>query len=154
MDLFFFLWLCRLCQSESRYNRRSVRLGFEPVWGSWADIHFNLTVTVLSKSGAPSDERSGLSFVLVTWTASIQFSKFPAGPRQLLTLTRRRGVLQRLALYLTNSGAKVIRIKFGMSGFVTYRGRLSWRLLTRFLVVLQVGREDKPINYRVTDFEA
>jgi hypothetical protein len=34
-------------------------------------------------SGAPSDERSGLSFVLVTWTASVQFSKFAAGPRQL-----------------------------------------------------------------------
>jgi hypothetical protein len=33
-------------------------------------------------SGAPSDERSGLSFVLVTWTASVQFSKFAAGPRQ------------------------------------------------------------------------
>jgi hypothetical protein len=31
----------------------------------------------------PSDERSGLSFVLVTWTASAQYSKFVAGPRQL-----------------------------------------------------------------------
>jgi hypothetical protein len=34
-------------------------------------------------SGAPSDERSGLSFLLVTWTASVQFSKFASGPRQL-----------------------------------------------------------------------
>jgi hypothetical protein len=33
-------------------------------------------------SGTPSDGKSGLSFVLVTWTASIQFSKFAAGPRQ------------------------------------------------------------------------
>jgi hypothetical protein len=33
-------------------------------------------------SGAPSDERSGLSFVLVTCTASVQFSKFAAGPHQ------------------------------------------------------------------------
>jgi hypothetical protein len=33
-------------------------------------------------SGAPSDERSGLPVVLVTWTASVQFSKFAAGPRQ------------------------------------------------------------------------
>jgi hypothetical protein len=33
-------------------------------------------------SGALSDERSGLSFVLVTWTTSVQFSKFAAGPRQ------------------------------------------------------------------------
>jgi hypothetical protein len=33
-------------------------------------------------SGGSSDERSGLSFVLVAWTASIQFSKFAAGPRQ------------------------------------------------------------------------
>jgi hypothetical protein len=30
----------------------------------------------------PSDERLGLSFDLVTWTASVQCSKFPAGPRQ------------------------------------------------------------------------
>jgi hypothetical protein len=42
-------------------------------------------------AGAPSDERSGLSFVWVTWTASVQFSNFAAGPRQLLMLTRRRG---------------------------------------------------------------
>jgi hypothetical protein len=33
-------------------------------------------------SGAPSNEKSGLSSVLVTWTASVQFSKFAAGPRQ------------------------------------------------------------------------
>jgi hypothetical protein len=33
-------------------------------------------------SGAPSDERSCLSFVIVTWTASVQFSKFAVGPRQ------------------------------------------------------------------------
>jgi hypothetical protein len=33
-------------------------------------------------SGTLSDERSGLSFVLFTWTALVQFSKFAAGPRQ------------------------------------------------------------------------
>jgi hypothetical protein len=42
-------------------------------------------------SGAPSDKRLGLSFVLVTWTASVQFNKFAAGPRQLLILTWDRG---------------------------------------------------------------
>jgi hypothetical protein len=36
-----------------------------PIWGSWPDIYYCLTFTVLSMSGAPSDERSGLSFVLV-----------------------------------------------------------------------------------------
>jgi hypothetical protein len=36
---------------------------------------------------APADERSGLSFVVVTWTASVQFSKSAAGPRQLHILT-------------------------------------------------------------------
>jgi hypothetical protein len=45
---------------------RSVCLGVEPIWGSRPDINYYLTVTVLSISGAPSDERSGLSFVLVT----------------------------------------------------------------------------------------
>jgi hypothetical protein len=57
-----------------------------PIWGSWPDINYCLTIIVLSISGAPSDERSGLSFV--TWTASVQLSKFAAGPRQLLILTR------------------------------------------------------------------
>jgi hypothetical protein len=33
-------------------------------------------------SGAPSDGRSGLSFVLVTWTASVQFSPIGTIQRQ------------------------------------------------------------------------
>jgi hypothetical protein len=74
---------------ESRYDRRSVGqsvLVSSPFWGSWPDINYCLTITVMSMSGAPSDKRSGLSFVLVTWTASVQVSKFAAGPRQLLIL--------------------------------------------------------------------
>jgi hypothetical protein len=55
----------------------------EFIWGAWSDINYCLTVIILSMSGAPSDERSGLSFVLVTWTASVHFSKLAAGPRQL-----------------------------------------------------------------------
>jgi hypothetical protein len=49
--------------------------------------HDQLLITIwlllfsLSMSGAPSDEEVG-SIVLVTWTASVQFSKFAAGPRQ------------------------------------------------------------------------
>jgi hypothetical protein len=39
-------------------------------------------------SGAPSDERSGLSFVLVTWTASVEFSKFAAGLPLLWTKSK------------------------------------------------------------------
>jgi hypothetical protein len=54
-----------------------------PIWGSWSDINYSLTFTVLSISGAPSDKRSDLSFVLFTWTASVKVSKFAAGPRQL-----------------------------------------------------------------------
>jgi hypothetical protein len=78
-------------QSVSRYDRRSVGqsvLVSSPIWVSWPDINYCLTLTVLSMSGAPSDERSGLSSVLVTWTASVHFSKFAAGPRQLLTRVR------------------------------------------------------------------
>jgi hypothetical protein len=81
-------------ESESRYDGRSVGqsvLVSNPIWGSWPDINYSLTVTVFSVSGAPSDERSGLSFVLVTWTASVHFSNFDVGLRQLLILTRRRG---------------------------------------------------------------
>jgi hypothetical protein len=73
------------CKSKSHYDRRPVgqcALVSSPVWGSWPDANCCLTVTVLSISGAPSDERSGLSFVLVTWTASVQYSKFAAGPRR------------------------------------------------------------------------
>jgi hypothetical protein len=54
--------------SESRYDRRSVGqsvLVSSPIWGSWPHINYCLTVTVCSMSGAPSDERSTLSFVLV-----------------------------------------------------------------------------------------
>jgi hypothetical protein len=68
------------------YDQRSVGqsvLVSSPIWGSLPDINYYLTVTgFFSMSGAPSDERSGLLFVLVTWTASIQFSKFAAGPCQ------------------------------------------------------------------------
>jgi hypothetical protein len=67
------------------YDRRSVGqsvLVSSPIWGWRPDINYYLTITVLSMSGAPSDERSGLSFVLVAWTASVQFNKFAAGPRQ------------------------------------------------------------------------
>jgi hypothetical protein len=72
-------------KSKSHYDRRPVGqcvLVSSPVWGSWPDVNSCLTVTVLSISGTPSDERSGLSFVLVTWTASVQYSTFAAGPRQ------------------------------------------------------------------------
>jgi hypothetical protein len=65
--------------SKSHYDRRPVGqcvLVSISVWGSWSDVNYSLTVTVSSISGAPSDERTGLSFVLVTWTASVQFSKF------------------------------------------------------------------------------
>jgi hypothetical protein len=53
---------------KSRYDRRSVGqsvLVSSPIWVSRPDINYCLTVTVLSMSGAPSDERSGLSSVLV-----------------------------------------------------------------------------------------
>jgi hypothetical protein len=49
-------------KSKSHYDRRPVGqcvLVSSPVWGSWTDI-YRVTVTVLSISGAPSDERSGL----------------------------------------------------------------------------------------------
>jgi hypothetical protein len=72
-------------KSKSHYDWRPVGqcvLVSSPVWGSWPDVSYFLTVTVLSISGAHSYERSGLSFVLVTWTASVQYSKFAAGPRQ------------------------------------------------------------------------
>jgi hypothetical protein len=61
--------LTKFSKSKSRYDRRSVGqsvLVSRPIWVSWSDINFCLTVTVLSMSGAPSDKRSGLSSVLVT----------------------------------------------------------------------------------------
>jgi hypothetical protein len=41
-----------------------------PIWGSWPDIYYCLTVTVFFLSGALSDERTGLSFI------------YAVGPRQ------------------------------------------------------------------------
>jgi hypothetical protein len=45
-----------------------------PIWGSWPDIYYSLTVTVLICGGALSDERTGLSFI------------YAAGPRQVVFL--------------------------------------------------------------------
>jgi hypothetical protein len=56
-------------KSKSHYDRRPVGqcvLVSSPVRGSWPDANYCLTVTLLSISDAPSDEKSGLSFVLVT----------------------------------------------------------------------------------------
>jgi hypothetical protein len=47
-----------------------------PIWGSWLDIYYCLTVKVLFLWGAISDERTGLSFV------------YAAGPRQRSLGTR------------------------------------------------------------------
>jgi hypothetical protein len=42
---------------------QSVSLVSSPIWGSWPDIYYCLTVTVLFLWSAVSDERTGLSFV-------------------------------------------------------------------------------------------
>jgi hypothetical protein len=42
---------------------QSVDLGVEPIWGSWPDIYYFLSVTVLILWGALSEERTDLSFV-------------------------------------------------------------------------------------------
>jgi hypothetical protein len=42
---------------------QSVSLGVEPIWGSWPDIYYSLTITVLFLWGALSDDRTGLFFV-------------------------------------------------------------------------------------------
>jgi hypothetical protein len=44
-----------------------------PIWGSWPDIYYCFTVTVLLFWGALSDERTGLSFVRVTVCISKSF---------------------------------------------------------------------------------
>jgi hypothetical protein len=68
------------------YDRRSVGQSVSvsiPIWGSRPDVNYYLTDCFFFRCRAPPlDERSGLSFVLVTWTASVQFSKSAAGPRQ------------------------------------------------------------------------
>jgi hypothetical protein len=55
-------------KSKSRYDRRSVGrsvLVSSPFRGSRPDINSRLTVTVLSRRGALSGERTGLSFVII-----------------------------------------------------------------------------------------
>jgi hypothetical protein len=63
---------------------RSVSPGFKAHEGLTTGYLFLLTFTciVLSITGAPSHEESRLSFVMVIWTVSVQYSKFAAGPRQ------------------------------------------------------------------------
>jgi hypothetical protein len=62
-------------KSKSRYNWRSVSQsvcqGIEPTLGLMTDINFLsegcfLKIAVLSRWGALSDERSGLSFVILS----------------------------------------------------------------------------------------
>jgi hypothetical protein len=107
-------------KSKSRYDGRSVGwsvLVSSPIWGSWPDVNYCLTVTILSISGAPSDDRSGLSFVLVTWTASVQFSSV----NLLLALTS----------YLHSPGARpptLIWLRIGTSGGLLW----TWRWTFRF----------------------
>jgi hypothetical protein len=55
-------------KSKSHCDWRSVSqslLVSSPMWGSWSDIYYCLTVTVLFLWGALSDERTGVSFVTV-----------------------------------------------------------------------------------------
>jgi hypothetical protein len=50
----------------------------------------------------PLTERSGLSFVLVTWTALVQFSKFAAGPRQHINGPLERNIIAYFPWYETD----------------------------------------------------
>jgi hypothetical protein len=50
-----------VCQSVSQYVKVS-----SPLWDLWPDIASYLKVAVLSLWGALSDERSGLSFVILS----------------------------------------------------------------------------------------
>jgi hypothetical protein len=79
--------------STNYQSQSHVTTDDQSVSGSWfrapSGAHDQMLITVwqllfffFSKSGDTSDERSGQSFDLVTWTASVQWSKFPAGPRQ------------------------------------------------------------------------
>jgi hypothetical protein len=63
-------------QSESRCDLRSVGqsvLVSSPIWGSLPEVKYCLTVRVFLKSGAPSDEGSGLSFVTVIVIVHLQY---------------------------------------------------------------------------------
>jgi hypothetical protein len=44
-----------------------------PIWGSWPDISYSLTVTVLFSWGALSDERTGLFLYMLLDLASVVF---------------------------------------------------------------------------------
>jgi hypothetical protein len=95
-------------ESESRYDRRSVGqsvLVSSPIWGSWPDINYCLTVTVVSISGAPSDDRQGLSSVLVTWTASVHCC-WPSPATYILTAQGHRDPVGEINLLCSYKGEK------------------------------------------------
>jgi hypothetical protein len=62
------------CQSESHIatDGQSVLVS-SPIWGSWPDIYYCLTVTVLLLWGVLPEERTGLSFVRVIVCSSKSF---------------------------------------------------------------------------------
>jgi hypothetical protein len=66
-------------KSKSRYNRRSAGqsvLVSRPIWVSCPNINYCLTMTILSMSGALSDERSGLSSHLNCFSSIILLLAF------------------------------------------------------------------------------
>jgi hypothetical protein len=69
LPIYFCLTMTTLkSKSKSHYNWESLSqsvLVSSPIWGSWPDISYCLTVTVLSLWGTLPDKQMGLSFVRV-----------------------------------------------------------------------------------------
>jgi hypothetical protein len=63
-----------------------------PIWGSWPDIYYCLTVTVLSLWGTLSDERTVLSFVFAAGPCQHMLSRVrvPRDSRSYFTLSDMR----------------------------------------------------------------
>jgi hypothetical protein len=82
-------------KSESRYDRRCLPvLVWIPIWGSWPNFNYCWIVTVLSKWDTLFIERTGLSFVAVTFSGPRRKSKGKVVPvlnELSTTLCRRLG---------------------------------------------------------------
>jgi hypothetical protein len=68
--------VCYKVKFKSHCNWQSVNqqvLVSSPIWGSWPDIYYPSTVTVLFFWGALSDERTGLSFYTLLALTSVVF---------------------------------------------------------------------------------
>jgi hypothetical protein len=108
-------------ESESHCDWRSVSLSVfvsSPVRGSWPDISYCLTVTVLSLGGRPLWREGGLSFVRVQFSSTELFSIIMLHGRTENTVSNNTPIVVCLSIRRLETGSSIINVT----------SQLTWRV--------------------------